>query len=219
MKHGLDNTAICRTWRRIKERCLNKKSKDYANYGKRGITVCELIIKTPQSLLDLIGERPVGKTIDRIDNDSGYSCGKCNECKNKGWEFNLRWASPLEQVRNRKITKKVNINGEDIFLQDVAKKIGVTYNTILRRFDGKFKTSLFSTSRNAPRLLANRVFGNLKVLKNDSKKNGYRMWICLCKCGNRTSVREGNLLSGNSTSCSRLCGMKLKKAKTKASAE
>lgn len=40
-KHGLKGTRIYRIWRGIKERCLNKNSRDYKNYGERGIKICE----------------------------------------------------------------------------------------------------------------------------------------------------------------------------------
>lgn len=77
-----------------KRRCINKNAMGYANYGGRGIKF--LFPSTAAAadwVLDNLGPRPKGKSIDRIDNDGHYEPG------------NLRWATPQEQNRNKRAYK------------------------------------------------------------------------------------------------------------------
>jgi hypothetical protein len=80
------------------ERCYNKKLPGWINYGGRGIKV-HLPWHDPvvflRDLLAEIGRRPSSKhSLDRIDNDGDYAPG------------NIRWATPLQQLHNRRNGKK-----------------------------------------------------------------------------------------------------------------
>lgn len=79
-----------------------------------GVTVCEEWHQFEVFLSDM-GERPVGKTLDRKDNDKGYDPDNC------------RWATSKEQAFNRSTTIVVRLDGEDICLKDAAKKAGISY--------------------------------------------------------------------------------------------
>ena len=74
------------------------------NYGGRGIKVCERWSNTPQgyeNFLADMGQRPKDKTLDRINVNGNYSCGKCAQCLREGWPANCRWATNKQQANNK----------------------------------------------------------------------------------------------------------------------
>ena len=87
--HGLANTKVYRVWRNMHTRCENTNTKDYKNYGGRGISVCISWFKFETFYKDM-GDAPEGLSLDRINNNKGYS--KCN-CK---------WSTKSEQAFNRR---------------------------------------------------------------------------------------------------------------------
>lgn len=79
-------------WQAMRDRCLNKNNPYYKNYGGRGITICERWDSYANFKQDM-GERPYRYTLERKDNNRGYSKRNC------------RWATYLEQNRNKRNTK------------------------------------------------------------------------------------------------------------------
>ena len=90
-------------WRSMLERCGWAKTEGHVNYARRGITVCSGWRNSFDQFVADMGERPVAElSIDRIDNDGHYSCGRCDECRKQNWPANCRWATRSEQAKNRR---------------------------------------------------------------------------------------------------------------------
>jgi len=90
-RHGA-HTRTYRSWASMIQRCTNPKATGFRYYGGRGITVCESWNSFANFLADM-GDRPIGKTLDRMDNDGNYEPGNC------------RWATRLQQNRNQRPRK------------------------------------------------------------------------------------------------------------------
>lgn len=92
VKHAMNNTPTYKSWCALKRRCLGVNSKDYVRYGGRGIKVCEQWLSFENFFKDM-GERPVGKTIDRINVNGDYEPSNC------------KWSTSKEQSQNRRNSK------------------------------------------------------------------------------------------------------------------
>ena len=135
-RHGKSHTKIHNTWLAMKGRCYNLNNPRYAEYGGRGIRVCERWKNFENFQFDM-GEPPESiYSIDRINNNLNYSCGKhfkCGQCDSNDWPSNCRWATNKEQCANRRTSLQVTYNGETKCLKEWVELLKLNYSRILYR--------------------------------------------------------------------------------------
>jgi hypothetical protein len=113
--HGMSRTPTYGTWISMIRRCYDKRHDSYERYGARGIRVCERWKSSFASFFADMGERPIGMTLDRIDNDLDYEAGNC------------RWGTAIEQNNNRRNTPFFTYHGRTQSLADWAREIGIPH--------------------------------------------------------------------------------------------
>ncbi len=129
-------TPTYEIWRGMKRRCRRVGAKDYAAYGGRGIVVCGGWKSSFAAFLEDMGERPSSDhSIDRKDGDGNYSCGHCEECVEKSWPANCRWATRAEQRRNQKDVRFLEFRGDRLCLKDMAEKYGMRKGVLHSRLE------------------------------------------------------------------------------------
>lgn len=111
---------LYQTWADMRAGCRNPRLKQWMDYGGRGITICPEWDSFRQFESDM-SPKPPGTRLERIDNDKGYSKENC------------RWATPTEQQRNQRVTRKVVVEGVEYIAADLADLAGVKTDTIVDR--------------------------------------------------------------------------------------
>jgi len=96
---GRGQASIYKIWSNIKQRCHNPQNPRYKDYGGRGVTMCKRWRDNFEAFLLDVGDRPDDLTIDRIDNNRGYT------------PKNVRWVSRADNNRNSRRCVMVEING------------------------------------------------------------------------------------------------------------
>ncbi|HEU4636894.1 MAG TPA: hypothetical protein VFS41_11985 [Edaphobacter sp.] len=121
---GGKHSSTFTVWRSMLARCTDSKHASFHNYGGRGIEVCARWAVF-ESFLEDMGERPKGKTLDRIDNDGNY----CKE--------NCRWVSMKENSNNRRNNRLLTLHGKTHTVSEWAALTGLNESTIrVRLFRG-----------------------------------------------------------------------------------
>lgn len=118
--HGLSKHAWYSIWAGMMDRCYNANFHRYHRYGGRGITVCDRW-HDPRAFHADMGDVPDGLSIERIDNDRGYSPDNC------------RWASCVEQNNNRASTRRIEFRGESLSGAQWARRLGIDKATMYWR--------------------------------------------------------------------------------------
>jgi hypothetical protein len=122
------------SWQGMKNRCYNRKNNQYKRYGKRGIRVCARWLASFENFLEDMGKRPKGRTLDRIDNNGNYDCGKCPDCRSRGvTKSNCRWATKRQQANNTRSTVMLTLDGVTKPLRDWAKERNLEPRTVWSR--------------------------------------------------------------------------------------
>lgn len=122
--HGMVNTPEYNAYRGIRKRCYAVNHKSYADYGGRGITMCAEWLESFENFYRDMGPRPgPAFSIDRIDNNKGYSADNC------------RWATKEEQNNNRRSCHYVEHGTEILTVTQLAKRLGVHRRTLTDRLN------------------------------------------------------------------------------------
>jgi hypothetical protein len=120
--HGKSNTQTYKIWKTMHQRCYNPNNTKYKNYGARGIKVCKQW-HSYDNFLAYMGEKPKGKSIERIDNDGNYS------------PYNCEWRSPRRQANNRRNNRLITFKGKTRTLAQWARSINVPWHTLYWRLE------------------------------------------------------------------------------------
>ena len=120
LTHGMSKTKTHITWLQMKARCNNKSNLAYKDYGGRGITVCQSWNNFENFLNDM-GQRPKGMSLERKDNEKGYSPENCI------------WATAKAQASNRRSNVVLDTPWGRMIAADAARKLGITPSTLCIR--------------------------------------------------------------------------------------
>jgi hypothetical protein len=121
--HGKSRTPEYRAWAAMKSRCFNPKATGYADYGGRGIDVCERWKNSFENFLDDMGEKPSpAHELDRYpDNNGNYEPGNC------------RWGTFAEQNNNKRSNRIFVVGGVSATLAEHCRRHGMQGTTVAWR--------------------------------------------------------------------------------------
>ena len=146
--HGFSHSRIYNIWFSVKQRCNYEGHCQYSNYGGRGIKVCEEWLHDFQAFYDWAmanGYRD-DLTIDRIDNNKGYSPDNC------------RWVDMKTQQNNRTNNRTVIYCGVEFTIAKLAAKLNIPYATLLWRINNGWEQGDWGIKPN----LSNRIIRSIK---------------------------------------------------------
>ena len=120
--HNMKGHPAHASWRGARERCYNVNHVSYDYYGGRGIRMCPEWHSFCGFWEDMGGSFSDGMTLDRIDNDGGYSPDNC------------QWVSRAAQCRNQRTNLWIIHNSERVILKDACAAAGVRYSLLKHRY-------------------------------------------------------------------------------------
>lgn len=123
-KRNSTHTRLYKIYYNMKTRCYNKNATRYADWGGRGITICEEWLDDFMSFYDWAINNGYhdSLTIDRIDNNKGYSPDNC------------RWITNKEQSNNRRNNILLTYNHVTKTIKEWANDLGINYYTVIGRY-------------------------------------------------------------------------------------
>lgn len=121
--HHMSDSRIYKLYQNVKQRCYNKNNTNYQDYGGRGITICDEWLKDFMTFYNWAMSNGYNDnlTIDRIDNNKGYSPDNC------------RWVTRKQQVLNRRNNLYITYQGKTLTVSQWAEVLNIRYNTLVTR--------------------------------------------------------------------------------------
>ena len=166
VKHGKYRQPIYHTWQSIIARCERPSHKSYKDYGGRGITVCESWRNFENFYADM-GDRPIGKTIERIDNGKGYEPGNCE------------WQDAIHQARNRRSGRYLTAFGETKLLVEWEEdeRCKVWRDTLSYRLETGWEVEEAISTPPLRKVKSKRgIKSECGLTKTDAVRDGCRVW-------------------------------------------
>lgn len=121
-RHGQRHKPIYYIWSGMLSRCLNPKNNSYERYGAKGITVCSRWLLFENFYTDMGDPPSAAHQIDRYpDNNGNYEPENC------------RWATRIEQARNKSSTTSLTYQGQTRLLPEWAEALGINADTLRDR--------------------------------------------------------------------------------------
>lgn len=220
LMHGMSRTPEHNAWTRMIERCTNPNTRQFQNYGGRGIAVADnWRYDFAQFYADMGPRLSAEHSLDRIDNNGNYTAENC------------RWATRTEQAGNTRVSRVVTVNGIKMHMAAWIRFLEIPH--------WKLYESTRTRNRNHPRFasmeaaiafylhekehgpqpkqprknksghpkgwrinLTGRRYGKLVVLEYfpfDERRGVH--WLCQCDCGNVHVVCTNSLKRKLTISC------------------
>lgn len=123
LKHGKRHTRLYSIWLNMKDRCCNKNTPRYNDYGSRGIVVCDEWKNDFMTFHNWAMENGYRDdlTIDRINNDGNYEPGNC------------KWSTPKQQANNTRSNVWLTFNDKTQTMMQWSEELNIPYITIKNR--------------------------------------------------------------------------------------
>lgn len=152
--HKLSQSGIYAIWVAMRDRCANVHNKQYKNYGGRGITVCERWMQFENFFSDM-GHRPDGLSLDRKENNLGYSPENC------------RWATAREQSLNKRGNRLIEFGSVRQSITAWAEATGLARKTIDSRLHRGWSVGDALTRPSRARSANKRIDGSITRFRDE----------------------------------------------------
>ena len=167
LKHGGSNERLYVVWKNMRKRCSNPNTKEYKNYGGRGIKVCsewDDYSKFKEFMLSkgYDPEAPKGQcTIERIDVNGDYCPENCTIKTNK------------EQAFNKRVNHRMTYKGETLTVTEFAEKYHINKQTLFDRVNTQNLSPKEAIER---KVVTNGYYGNPTKYTTNGETHTCREW-------------------------------------------
>ena len=163
-RHGGHGTRAYQVWDAMLQRTTNPKTKQFSDYGGRGISVCAVWLDFANFLADM-GQPPDGYSLERTNNDLGY-------CKD-----NCEWATRTAQQRNRRVNRMISYNGEVKCLAEWAEQFSLTSKVITGRLNaGWSMDEVFGVAPRVTPVRTSYIRSDARWVEFDGKRMIFSEW-------------------------------------------